>query len=267
MTKEYHHNVFVSTPNLKTSSLQNFVPLHFEIQKMLSIAIIGKGNVGFHLYHKLMKCDDLRVTQFNSREQHTVNDFDLAIIAVSDDVIAEVSLHIQCELVVHTSGNTALEVLQNSKGKGVFYPLQSFSKEKSVDFTKIPLCLEAETLEHFQVLESLAQKLGSPSFDIKSEQRKYIHAAAVFANNFTNHMYKMAFDICEEQQISFHILLPLIEETAEKMKKLSPTEAQTGPAQRKDEKTIKNHVNLLNDSQKEMYQILTESIQTHGKKL
>ena len=234
---------------------------------MVSVAIVGQGNVGFHLYQALGKSDNLHVTQFNSRQRHPIEEFDLAIIAVSDDAIAEISKHIKSTLVVHTSGTAAIDVLKNIKQKGVFYPLQSFSKEKEVDFTQVPFCLEANHKEHLELLENLSQFLGSKTYRISSEQRKYLHVAAVFANNFTNHMYKTAHDICTQYDVPFDILLPLIDETSQKIKSLAPAEAQTGPAKRNDQETIKNHVNLLYDSQRELYKTLTDSIQKDGEKL
>jgi predicted short-subunit dehydrogenase-like oxidoreductase (DUF2520 family) len=234
---------------------------------MLSVAIVGTGNVGFHLYQELNQNEDLKVVQFNSRAQNSLADFDLAIVAVADDAIADVSRYIQSPLVVHTSGGTDMGVLKNITRQGVFYPLQSFSKEKPVDFTKIPLCLEAENESDFQFLELIASLLKSPSYRISSEQRQYMHVAAVFANNFTNHMYQNAWEICQQHNIPFDILMPLIQETTEKITRLSPSEAQTGPAIRNDQETIKKHVNLLSDSQQELYKTITESIQKHGKKL
>lgn len=234
---------------------------------MISVAIVGKGNVGNHLYNQLVKSNKLRVLQYNSREKNQLKDFDIAIIAVSDDAISEVSETIESSLVVHTSGTTPMNALKNSTRKGVFYPLQSFSKDKSIDFSQVPLCIEAEHPKDEQLLQDLAKALGSAPYLISSEQRNYIHVAAVFANNFTNHMYQMANDICTEHKVPFEILLPLIQETSSKVKSLSPAKAQTGPANRNDQKTIKNHLTLLNDSQKKIYQLLTESIQKHGKKL
>lgn len=234
---------------------------------MISVAIIGKGNVGFHLYHELNKSEDLNVAQFNSREQQSLENFDVAIIAVSDDAIAEVSRHVKTSLVVHTSGTTAMKALQNTTRKGVFYPLQSFSKEKVIDFEKLPICIEAENENDLKLLETLVNRLKSDYFEIDSEKRKYIHVAAVFVNNFVNHMYSSAWDIFEEHNVPFNILMPLIKETVEKISGLAPTEAQTGPAIRNDEKTIKNHLTLLNESQQELYKTITKSIQQHGKKL
>jgi len=234
---------------------------------MISVAIVGTGNVGFHLYQELNRSEHLNVIQVNPREQNSLADFDIAIVAVSDDAIAQVSQHVESSLVVHTSGGTHVNVLENRTRKGVLYPLQSFSKEKSVDFTKIPLCLEASNEEDFQLLEHVAAQLKSPFYRISSEQRQYMHVAAVFANNFTNHMYQNAYDIFEKHDIPFDILMPLIQETTEKIQRLPPSEAQTGPAIRNDQETIKKHVNLLSDSQQELYKTITASIQKHGKKL
>lgn len=233
----------------------------------ISVAIVGQGNVGFHLYHELLKTTDIRVEQFNSRKKKSLKAFDVAIIAVSDNAIAEVSKYIKARLVVHTSGSTNIDVLENETRKGVFYPLQSFTKEKTVDFSKIPICGEAKTKEDNNTLESLASRLRSSYYQIGSEERKYIHVAAVFVNNFTNHMFKTAHDILEEHHIPNNILMPLIKETVEKIDRLTPEEAQTGPAIRNDEKTIQNHLTLLNDSQKELYKAITESIQKNGEKL
>jgi len=233
----------------------------------ISVAIVGQGNVGFHLYYELSKTEDIKVEQFNSRYKNSLKDFDVAIIAVSDYAIAEVSKHIESPLVVHTSGSSHIDVLQNKNRKGVFYPLQTFTKGKTVDFSKIPICAEARTEEDEKMLGSLASRLRSGFYNIGSEERKYIHVAAVFVNNFANHMFKTAWDILEEHHIPNSILQPLIKETIDKIERLTPEEAQTGPAIRNDEKTIKNHLTLLNDSQKKLYQAITESIQKNGEKL
>lgn len=234
---------------------------------MISLAIVGNGNLGFHLYKKFAQNSLINVTQINSRDQNSLVEFDISIIAVADNAISEVSSFIKSPLVVHTSGTTHINQLQNTTRKGVFYPLQSFSKDKEVDFSEIPFCLETENSKDLEQLKELVIALNAKPFQINSNQRKRIHVAAVFVNNFTNHLYKMAQDICVEHDVPFDILLPLIEETAKKVQTLSPSDAQTGPAIRNDEETIKNHLNLLNDSQQEIYQKLTASIQSHGKKL
>jgi predicted short-subunit dehydrogenase-like oxidoreductase (DUF2520 family) len=162
--------------------------------------------------------------------------------------------------VVHTSGSFAMKDLKNTTSKGVFYMLQTFSKDKEVDFSVVPFCLEAEHTADYLLLEKVARVLGVKVYPINSEQRKALHVAAVFVNNFTNHLYKIGNDICKEHQVPFEILEPLIQETSEKIKTLSPEKAQTGPAIRNDEKTIKNHLELLQKEQQEIYKLITQSI-------
>jgi predicted short-subunit dehydrogenase-like oxidoreductase (DUF2520 family) len=227
---------------------------------MISVAIIGNGNVATHLINAFKKANDINATQINSRDLSALKAVDVTIIAVSDDAISEVSSKISNSLVVHTSGSVALKSLKNNSRKGVFYPLQTFTKGKEVVFNTIPLCIEAEQKEDFQLLEKLAKSIGEKIFSVNSKQRKALHVAAVFVNNFSNHMYKIGSDICIDNSVPFEILQPLIKETASKIEFLSPQEAQTGPAIRKDKKTIKNHLNLLDKNQQKIYKTLTKSI-------
>ena len=164
-------------------------------------------------------------------------------------------------MVVHTSGSVAMNSLNNNGRKGVFYMLQTFSKNKIVDFSEVPFCLEAENEKDYILLELLANLIGKKVYAINSEQRKALHIAAVFVNNFSNHMYKIGSDICAENNVPFAILEPLIKETASKIETLSPAEAQTGPAIRKDQRTINEHLALLNKQQQEIYTTVTKSIQ------
>ena len=228
---------------------------------MISILIVGKGNVGTLLNEAFHSIETLNVQWISSRDLITIPKTDITIIAVSDDAIETVSSKISTDFMVHTSGSMPLSALKNNTRKGVFYPLQTFSKKKKVDFTQIPFCIEATTEKDEKLLEKLAGFLSKKIYRISSEQRKAIHVAAVFANNFTNHMYKIAHDICNTHQIPIEILNPLINETAEKIKVLPPALAQTGPAIRKDVATIKNHLFLLTEKQQEIYTILTKSIQ------
>lgn len=228
---------------------------------MISILIVGKGNVATHLYRTFLTINKIEVTQISSRKLKKIPKADVTIIAVSDDAIAEVSSKINNNFVVHTSGASSINELKNSTQKGVFYMLQTFSKNKKVDFSDVPFCLETENEQAYKLLETLAKLIGNKIYAINSEQRKIIHVAAVFVNNFTNHLFKIGNDICNTHHIPFEILMPLIQETATKIKELSPENAQTGPAIRKDQKTIKNHLALLNTEQQKIYTILTESIQ------
>jgi predicted short-subunit dehydrogenase-like oxidoreductase (DUF2520 family) len=227
---------------------------------MMTVAIIGNGNVATHLVRAFLKVDTIRVTEINSRKLENIPKADITILAVSDEAIAEVSSKIKNSLVVHTSGSFSMNDLKNTNNKGVFYMLQTFSKDKEIDFSKVPFCLEAENKADYLLLEKLAQTIGVKIYSINSEQRKALHVAAVFVNNFTNHLYKIGNDICKENKVPFEILYPLIDETAQKIKKLSPQNAQTGPAIRNDKKTVKNHLELLNNKQQKIYKMITKSI-------
>lgn len=228
---------------------------------MISILILGDGNVASHLYKAFSKVDTIVVAMKNSRNLTNIPNADVTIIAVSDDAIAEVSSKIANSLVVHTSGSVAMTSLKSKDRKGVFYMLQTFSKDKIIEFSEVPFCLEAENEQDYALLATLAQSIGEKVYPVSSEQRKALHVAAVFVNNFTNHMYKTGSDICTEYKVPFAILEPLIKETAAKIESLSPAAAQTGPAIRKDQKTIKEHLALLNKQQQEIYTIVTKSIQ------
>jgi predicted short-subunit dehydrogenase-like oxidoreductase (DUF2520 family) len=253
---------------------------------MIKITLIGSGNVAQHLIKAFAKSELVEIVQVFSRKKETlasliefdkiVNDFqdlkevDLYIIAVTDNAIAEVSAQLPFinQLVVHTSGTASIETLDDKNRKGVFYPLQTFSKNKDVDFSVIPICLEAENTFDFRVLDTVAKSISKAVFPINSEQRKALHVAAVFVNNFTNHLYQIGQEICEENKVPFEILKPLIQETADKINTLNPTEAQTGPAKRNDSTTIEAHLEYLtNENQKNIYKILTQSIQNNGKEL
>jgi predicted short-subunit dehydrogenase-like oxidoreductase (DUF2520 family) len=250
---------------------------------MISVVILGSGNVASQLIKTFLKIDTIDLKQVYTRTQEDINTLkvsidttndisllkqaDITIIAVSDDAISSISSHIKNSFVVHTSGSVDMKSLNNIGRKGVFYPLQSFSKKKKVDFKNIPICLESETNEDLLKLEELVSLLQSKSYILSSQQRKKIHVAAVFANNFSNHMYTIANEICEKYNIPFDILHPLIEETSNKIKNLTPKKAQTGPAKRNDAETIENHLNLLSKKQQEIYLKITQSIQEYGKKL
>ena len=228
---------------------------------MISVLLVGNGNVASHLHIAFLKADDIEVNQISSRNLEHIPKADITIIAVSDDAIAKVSSKIKNPFVVHTSGACEIDELKNSTHKGVFYMLQTFSKNKEVNFSEVPFCLEAENIKEKKLLEKLAKAIGKNIYTLNSKQRKALHVAAVFVNNFTNHLYTTGNDICTTHGVPFEILHPLIKETASKLTHLPPKKAQTGPAIRNDIKTIKNHLNLLNIQQQQIYTILTKSIQ------
>ena len=253
---------------------------------MIRLSIIGSGNVAQHLIQAFIKSSEIELVQVFARSEKSVSHLisvdkitsnynelqavDVTIISVTDASIAEISKNIAFEnaLVVHTSGSVAMETLDSKNRKGVFYPLQTFSKSKEIKFKYIPICIEAENLNDLQLLETVAKAISNSVYNINSEQRKALHVAAVFVSNFTNHMYQIGNEICNKNGLSFDILKPLILETANKIVSLSPIEAQTGPAKRKDTQTINAHLSFLSDeNQKEIYKMLTKSIIDNGKKL
>lgn len=247
---------------------------------MKTINIIGLGNVAFHFIQKINTLPNYKLQQVAVRNRENakgivvpdqivtqISDLqtaDLTIISVSDDAIELVSEAIpyQSQLVVHTSGTTSMEVLKAHNRRGVFYPLQTFSKSRKVDFKNTPLCIEAENKNDEEELKALAFEISEKVYKISSEQRKSLHVAAVFVSNFVNHMYSIGSKICEENEVPFEVLHPLIQETATKIKTLAPLQAQTGPAIRKDEITLKAHQDFLkNETYKNIYKTITESIQ------
>ncbi|MFM9402524.1 Rossmann-like and DUF2520 domain-containing protein [Myroides odoratimimus] len=249
---------------------------------MISISILGSGKVAHHLILNFLEHDNICLQQVYARTPNKVKDLvshnqiisdinelkpaDIFIIAVSDDAIEEVSSTIPLKdaFVVHTSGTMPMNSIATTSRKGVFYMLQTFSIDKEVDFSLIPYCIEASNKQDFELLEKLALSFSERVYKISTDQRQSIHLAAVFVNNFTNHLFKLGEDICKENMVPFDILKPLILETATKVQTLSPREAQTGPAARNDQGTIDRHLEALNDPiKKEIYQLITNSIQNN----
>ncbi|SEK26000.1 protein of unknown function [Aquimarina amphilecti] len=254
---------------------------------MITVVLLGAGNVAQHLYTAFRNQELTKVVQCYNRkgipihknqkkdtvtsDLSNLKEADLYILAISDDAIEEVSraLPFQNRLVVHTSGSVPMDAINDKNFRGVFYPLQTFSATKEVNFTNIPFCIEAESEKDETILKSLASQLSKKIYDINSDQRNVLHVAAVFVNNFTNHMFSLGNDICKENEVPFEILHPLIQETAKKIIEIEPDNAQTGPAIRNDIKTIDRHIDILkNESQKNIYKILTKAIQSkYGKEL
>lgn len=244
----------------------------------MQIVLIGSGNVAFHLAKAFTEAQ-IPISQIFGRntaelqkisEQfsipfstETLADADLYFISVSDSSIAEVSSLIKNEnvLVAHTSGSVSREALSGNYRKSVFYPLQTFSKSKNLDYSKIPFFIDAENENDEEILKNLASKISKNVMLANDEKRKYIHLTAVFACNFVNHLYTRAKEISDSQGIPFDYFLPLIDETTQKIHELEPKLAQTGPAIRNDEKVLKLHESLLTDEEKlKIYKTLNESI-------
>ncbi len=254
---------------------------------MLTVTILGSGNVATHFFKAFFASKKVEVVQWYSRNidsiqcfsnqtlitnsLHSLKEVDLYIIAISDDAIASFSdtLPFNNKLVVHCSGSITLKELSQKNRRGVLYPIQTFSKEKEIDFNSIPLCLESESLSDMKILKKIASSISSKVSEINSEQRRSLHLTAVFVNNFTNHLYHIGQELCESQNISFELLHPLIKETVKKLEILTPLHAQTGPAKRGDFQTIKNHMDALEHSPSSyatIYKTITSSIlKTYGR--
>ncbi|MEZ4779155.1 MAG: DUF2520 domain-containing protein [Flavobacteriaceae bacterium] len=245
---------------------------------MISVVLIGFGNVGQHLY-KAFKKKKVNVLQVYSpslkisekKGTKFINDIaeikkaDVYIIAIKDDAIHSftISLPFENRLVVHTSGTSDVKNISEKQRRGVFYPLQTFSEGAKLKWKTIPICIEAEDEKDLKLLRKLGELLSEKVVEISSEDRQKLHLAAVWVNNFTNHLFHLAEDFLKAENIDFNLLKPLLLETVKKLDIFSPAEAQTGPAKRKDIKTIKAHLALIKDlKQKEIYTLLTQSIQT-----
>lgn len=250
----------------------------------MTITIIGAGNVGYHLAIALKQTKH-EVLQIFSRTTERFDAFphglsqkktssweeikttaDLYIIAVNDQAIEEVSQELKKigveGIVLHTSGATSIEVLKQHAEYGIFYPLQSFSQSKKVDWGFVPLCIDGNTSSVKNRLQKLAQSLSPITHLMDDEQRQALHVAAVFVNNFSNHLLALGEEICQDFGVPFGILQPLIRETFEKVQSISPKTAQTGPAIRGDSATLQKHLSLLQNypDKQLLYQLISESI-------
>lgn len=254
---------------------------------MIKVSIIGSGNVAFHLYRAMSHVKEVQIAQVTARSNTQLEQFvshnlintdftqiaqsDIYLICVSDSSIEAISEFLSNHkgLVVHTSGATPMHVLNNHERHGVFYPLQTFSKERAVNFENLPFCLEAAHSKDLKLLQKLASKISNNVLEISSDQRRTLHLCAILVNNFSNHLFYLAGKICAENQMDFNILQPLIKETIQKLDSLTPYDAQTGPARRGDHKTMQTHLDQLQTEQeKKIYKILSDSIiTTYGKEL
>ncbi len=226
-----------------------------------STVLIGNGNVASHLGLALEQADH-RVVRLGGRNRTVPipRDADLYVIAVTDSAIASVAAEIGDVpgLVVHTAGSVPMSVLPQRR-KGVLYPLQTFTKGRPVDMRSVPLFVESEGGE--ELLLHVASQLSDIVIPMDSERRRYLHLAAVFCNNFTNHMYRITEELLSQHDIPFEVMLPIIDETARKVHSLTPAQAQTGPAVRWNQSVMEAQQNLLErEDLRQLYQIISKSI-------
>ena len=216
-----------------------------------AIGIIGAGNVAWHLAHALHKTG-CEIKYIYGKSEHRFSLFsptlqsicstqrisvrpdlaDFCLLCVNDDAISEVSewLPRTSAIVAHTSGATSINTLKKHSKRGVFYPLQSFKAGKACHWQQVPFCISGGSEAVSNQLAMLAKLLSPQVHQITDLQRQQLHLAAVFANNFGNHMLALAQQICEQNKVPFDLLKPLIAETFERLKMQSPRQSQTGPA-------------------------------------
>jgi predicted short-subunit dehydrogenase-like oxidoreductase (DUF2520 family) len=250
------------------------------------IAILGTGNVAWHLAPALEDAGhtitevfgrDREKTESITKRLYTAEgkedlDFseseaEIFILAVSDQAISELADEVilpEESILVHTSGAVPLEILGYSSASytGIFYPLQSFTKDRSLDFSDVPFLLESEDETTLQKLKKLAKSLSPLQYQVKSKDRLALHVAAVFASNFTNHMLRISEEIMARQGLDFEMMKPLIIETISKSLELGARNAQTGPAIRSDFNTLEIHHQFLNYNGQiaEIYKLISQDI-------
>ena len=254
------------------------------------VVFIGAGNLATNLA-KALYYKGFRIVQVYSRTEESARalaekveadyttdlqeiskDAKLYIVSLKDAAFVELLPQItegkQKSLLVHTAGSIPMSVWEGHVERyGVFYPMQTFSKQREVDFQEVPFFIEAKRAEDTELLKAIASTLSEKVYEADSEQRKSLHLAAVFICNFTNHMYALAADLLEKYNLPFEVMLPLIDETARKVHELAPRDAQTGPAVRYDENVMNKHLSMLADSQalQEIYKLMSKSIHEHHK--
>jgi predicted short-subunit dehydrogenase-like oxidoreductase (DUF2520 family) len=236
----------------------------------LALAMTDKGISVKQIYSRTLEAaKELAVkvnADFTDDLSNLIPESDLYIVSVKDSAIEEVLRNLSLDknqLIVHTAGSIPMEVLNRSTNNyGVFYPIQSFSKYKNIDFSDIPICIEASHASTLLKLQELAQRLSSSVQQINSEERKTLHLAAVFVNNFVNHFYAVGAEILQDKKLDFNLLKPLIRETAEKIECMTPIEAQTGPARRNDQSVINEQLKMLQDQPEfhKIYSFVSQSI-------
>ena len=191
-------------------------------------------------------------------------DADMYIFSVKDSVLEQLArtlaARINDRLFVHTAGSMQMDILPVER-RGVLYPMQSFSKDKRVDFSEIPIFIEAANTDAKKVVEELANSISQHVTEADSETRKKLHLAAVFASNLSNHCYRLAEKLVEKEGLDFKLFGPLIRETASKACIMSPKDAQTGPMRRGDKEVIKKQMAMIDDHlTREIYRLFAESI-------
>ena len=234
----------------------------------MQVVIIGRGRLATNLEHALLSAGH-EVVSINSRTLESLPlEADVFVVAVKDaalsDVIRAATKGRESQLFVHTAGSMPMDMFAGLTAHyGVFYPMQTFSKERLVDFNDISVFLETNDAVSMERLKMLSTTLTTHIYELDSEGRKYLHLAAVFACNFVNHCYALSAEVLAAKGLPFSVMLPLVDETAQKVHELTPREAQTGPAVRGDQNVMQMQANMLADNPavKQIYEALSSDIQ------
>ena len=254
----------------------------------MRITLIGAGNLATHLGKALADAGNT-IEQVYSRTMQSATrlaallgceaqteignintDSDVYVLSVSDSALPQIVPQLCAGrdggIFVHTAGSIPADIFRgHARHYGVVYPMQTFSKDARLDFRKIPCFIEASDDGTLDVLQTMCREISDSVVPLGSDDRKYLHLAAVFASNFVNHCYACAADILNSSGVPFQALLPLIEETCGKVHEMSPARAQTGPALRYDKKVMETHESMLDGTLLDVYRIMSRSI--HEKSL
>ena len=233
----------------------------------MKVVLIGRGRLATNLEHALLTAGH-EVVSVNSRTLESLPfEADVFIVAVKDaalaDVIRAATKGRENQLFVHTAGSMPMDLFEGLTAHyGVFYPMQTFSKERMVDFNDISVFLETNDVVSMERLKKLAATLTTHIYELDSEGRKHLHLAAVFACNFVNHCYALSAEVLAAKDLPFSVMLPLVDETAQKVHEMAPKEAQTGPAVRGDQNVMQMQANMLADhpAVKQIYEALSNDI-------
>ncbi len=249
---------------------------------IMKIGIIGTGKVAHQLAYAFSNVENISIDFVYGRSiekaeriiKKTACSFldsleilppvELVIVAISDDhikdIIHRISEKNDC-FIVHTSGVKDIDILHKFKNHGILYPLYSFYNKKEISLKNVPFLLEASSKENLNRLSKIANCISNSVHSTTSEQKKFLHIAAVYANNFSNHMMTKAFDILEEKEISMDLLSPIIQQSCENWKAGNAKQHQSGPAKRRDNETMLEHQQLLNnDKERALYKLISQSI-------
>ncbi len=250
----------------------------------MKIVLIGAGNLASNIGKALVGAGHELLQVYSKTEQSAqrlaallrcgwITDLqavmkgaDVYIIAVKDSVLAEVAQQLALtdgnRFLIHTAGSMPMDTLPTER-RGVLYPMQTFSKNRAVDFKEIPCFVEAANESDGNELKQLTSSISDYVYEVSSEDRKYLHLSAVFCCNFVNHCYALSEQLLKEYGgLPFSVMLPLIDETARKVHELAPAQAQTGPAVRWDTNVMEKQLQLLENHPQlqDIYRMLSKSI-------